>query len=1093
MPGTKREPTPYKQGSWADAVDMPQTSFNIPPQTHTNHPSQTHTNHPSQTHANHPSQTRANMPTGFAFPSQSAAIQPVHDQSQSHGSSYEDSLPEIPGYHIERKLAEGGMGAVYIVRQEGTGAVRAAKTIKAKAVDVEALERFRIEYESLGLINHPTVVRVHASGVHNKVPYLVMELVEGEELGDELTEAWDPYYAAEISERICRALEAIHETGIIHRDIKPQNIFICADDQPKIADFGLARVMQGEGLTKTGDILGTPAYMAPEQVVAVQSEITHQVDIWAAGVMLYQMIAGVLPYEQRNAVGIMSEIALGSYPRIEDRVPDVDRNLAAIISKAMARSQEMRYQTAADMADDLLMFIDGDTPEARQQRDHERYLKWTKRLLAFFVVFSAVLFGLIFQQVQVNHKRRGKESAGLLSEKVRKQFEGWRGRFQSEASSDLDKFSKDLAKFKVQLKAELTSFDSEYSDVIEATESRRDLAQYAKDLGFVSKTLKGQSFKLTKELSQRPLLLSLLGDIHYFSAKASFEDGRIEAASKGYDQAWRCYIGCFGHESLTQAQNEEILKRTLYSFIKARESGFSFNASEGLAFFNMGDLAANSSSATFRDKLSALKSVIEEDPSLKKNSKKVKAAVSEALYSSFDHAFFIASKEGSRLDDGKKLGLHLDLALKVFQKWDTPVTRSYVQLEARAAPLFIKIQALVARIDTARASLQSKKQEALSSYKRRDPSKRRDVDEFFFWAASDLKHLVEDTRALLDQVEQARLLSYSRKNKRKLLKLTEPYFGRESYIFLRWQSRSDYRRALKLGQTLHKTIIDDSELLEWRLAEDLLMNSNPGEDSLEEARERLKRSLRQLDRFVKKRSSKTAEELKAILESETKNEHPQYTFGKRKRFLPLRLYGYLIRVEMLLGNEGAAKQLLSELEGRVSGKTNFESIPSIDSKMADVQFSERIRIVPTIESVRPILSSMSLRDVDKAIRRFRKLAIEERRKSFAHSNVFLISLYLRKAKLTRDPTQRKALAAAIDFLKLERSLREYQSNPYPYEFYVEWIQGLMDLAGLYQSLNRENDARRILTLAKTVSAHREHSLIRGFNQDISNRLRKLAR
>lgn len=576
MPSTKREPTPYKQGSWADAVEMPQTAFNMP----------------SQTHANPPSQTRANMPTGFGFPSQHSPIQPVNEQSHSHGSSYEDSLPEIPGYTIERKLAEGGMGAVYIVRQDGTGAVRAAKTIKAKSVDVEALERFRIEYESLGLINHPNVVRVHASGVHNKVPYLVMELVEGEELGDEMTEAWDPYYSAEITERICRALEAIHEKGIIHRDIKPQNIFICADDQPKIADFGLARVMQGEGLTKTGDILGTPAYMAPEQVVAVQSVITHQVDIWAVGVMLYQMISGVLPYEQRNAVGIMSEIALGSYPRIEDRVPDVDRNLAAIISKAMARSQEMRYQTAADMADDLLLFINGDTPEARQQRDHERYLKWTKRLLVFFVVFSAILFALIIQQRKRIHIRDGQALVQGLTKGSETQLEDWAKQFKSNENVDLEAFSKELAKVDVQFKADLASFDRQFNDVTETMNSRSELNRFGADLNDIRGVLRGAAVKDLKRLKGRPELLGLLGNICYVSGRAKFNEKLVESGSKEFQRAWEFYIQTLPEKRLLKRKNEWLLKRALCCFVLARQYSVPFKGSEGLAFFNMGDLGA---------------------------------------------------------------------------------------------------------------------------------------------------------------------------------------------------------------------------------------------------------------------------------------------------------------------------------------------------------------------------------------------------------------------------------------------------------------------------------------------------------------------
>lgn len=1086
MPGTKREPTPYKQGSWADAVDMPQTSFN------------------------HPSQTHAQMPTGFGFPSQSAPIQPVVDHSQSHSSSYEDQLPEIPGYRIERKLAEGGMGAVYIVRQEGTGAVRAAKTIKAKNVDVEALERFRIEYESLGLINHPNVVRVHASGVHNKVPFLVMELVEGEELGDELTEAWDPYYAAEISERILRALEAIHEHDIIHRDIKPQNIFLCEDDQPKIADFGLARVMQGEGLTKTGDILGTPAYMAPEQVVAVQSEITHQVDIWAVGVMLYQMIAGVLPYEQRNAVGIMSEIALGSYPRIEDRVPDVDRNLAAIISKAMARSQEMRYQSAADMADDLLLFIDGDTPEARQQRDQERYLKWAKRLLIFFVLFASILFGLILLQQRKNHIRDGQKMATELNINAEKHIEKWAGQFAKNESLDFEVFSKSLAKVEIQYKSDVAGFDRQFKDVIEAKDAREQSNQFGEDLEDIRRVLKNKELENLGRLKGRSQLLGLLGNICYLTARSNFNNNRVEAGAKQFQKAWEFYCQTLPGTRLLKKQNQWLLKRALISFVMARQYGVPFKVSEGLAFFNMGDLGTiiegPKDAGSFRAKLAVLLDLIERDPVFQKKPGEAKKAVSAGLYECFEYAFSLANKGlalGAESDNAWGLGDDFTSVLTQFKEWKTPILKPSEQLEARAAPIFIEIDKLAKNIVS---QGDSRAQERARSMSLPRFNKLRQFD-FFFWSSGDLDRLDSDIRKLLSKIEFVRLLSFSERSQARLRMITRAFYQRECHIYLRWDFRETFLEAIRIGHEVHQTSLKGFEQIEWRIAEDSLMVANPSPSALKSARQRLKNSITQLETFLKAEAceEKTEEEMDAFLKPTKKvKDRELETMRRRKRFLLTRQFAYLIRVEMLLGREDRARDVLelkNTLEKRIAQFAEEKRIAQAREKKSGGQslsmlatvfkMSEQTISLPIIEMIRPKLKTMTIEELDETIERVKTLMTKD--KGFQHSLAFLISVYLQKALKLEDPEKRSLFASSINTLELERALGTYQSSLFPYEFYVEWIQGLLDLAELYQCFDKVLDAKRALDTAKKITDNRGHRYILELNRLVKNRLEKLRR
>jgi len=284
--------------------------------------------------------------------SQSWGDRRSEELQQSFLLSAESGGPRFPGYIVEEKIGEGGMGSVYRVQQEGTNALRALKTIRLDAMNAEVIERFKIELEALGQFTHPGIVRVHSTGVQGRMPFLVMELVDGIDLEREIGEPWEPDRAAELVARILDILQAVHERGIVHRDLKPENIFLCAGDQPKLSDFGLARVKEGHGLTRTGDMIGTPAYMAPEQIIGAKS-IDHRVDLWAAGIILYRLLSGCFPYEQTTTMGVLTEISLGQLVPLRRRLPDVPPALEAVVRRATQHKPGERFPDAAAMAAEL--------------------------------------------------------------------------------------------------------------------------------------------------------------------------------------------------------------------------------------------------------------------------------------------------------------------------------------------------------------------------------------------------------------------------------------------------------------------------------------------------------------------------------------------------------------------------------------------------------------------------------------------------------------------------------------------------------------------------------------------------------------------
>ncbi len=272
-------------------------------------------------------------------------------------------------------IGEGGMGAVYRVRHVETGAAHALKVIKpgfGGVIDAEDLARFRREAEVLAeLGGHPNVVAVHASGVEDidgrPVPFTVMDLVDGESLarrfGDRLA---PPADAVRLAIAIAGALEHAHARGIVHRDLKPENVVVGADGRPRVLDFGLAMIEAATRISRTGDVVGTPAFMAPEQIHPTEeTPMGPAVDVYGLGAILYALLTGRPPFRGADAIATLTLVLEVAPERLRAIVPELDEALEAIVLKALEKDPRDRYASAAALREDLERWARGDPVAAR--------------------------------------------------------------------------------------------------------------------------------------------------------------------------------------------------------------------------------------------------------------------------------------------------------------------------------------------------------------------------------------------------------------------------------------------------------------------------------------------------------------------------------------------------------------------------------------------------------------------------------------------------------------------------------------------------------------------------------------------------------
>ena len=249
----------------------------------------------------------------------------------------------LTGLEVLELLGQGGMGAVYKARQPALDRIVALKVLPPQAATKPGFaDRFRREAQALARLSHANIVAVHESGAAGGLPYLVMEYVDGVTLRKVLQERrLRPPEALAVVPQICEALQYAHNQGIVHRDIKPENILVDKEGRVKIADFGIAKILDrpagATGLTAAKDVVGTPHYMAPEQIEH-PSQVDHRADIYSLGVVFYEMLTGELP---------LGRFALPS------RKVQVDVRLDEVVLRALEKNPERRYQQARELKTDV--------------------------------------------------------------------------------------------------------------------------------------------------------------------------------------------------------------------------------------------------------------------------------------------------------------------------------------------------------------------------------------------------------------------------------------------------------------------------------------------------------------------------------------------------------------------------------------------------------------------------------------------------------------------------------------------------------------------------------------------------------------------
>ena len=257
-------------------------------------------------------------------------------------------------YRLEQKLGSGGMSTVYLARDETLERWVAAKVLHREISDQpDQIERFRREARAVAQVSHPNVVAVIDAGEDGGRPYIVFEYCDGETLRQRidrmgklpLDEA--AAYAIEVG----RGLQAAHARMLVHRDVKSQNVLIDSEGRAKVTDFGIARSLESDGLTKTGRVLGTTDYVSPEQ--AMGHEVDARSDIYSLGVLLYEMLTGQVPFQAENLVGVAMKHVNERMPDVQRGRPEVSSALAAVVERATEKKPERRYPDMAAMLVDL--------------------------------------------------------------------------------------------------------------------------------------------------------------------------------------------------------------------------------------------------------------------------------------------------------------------------------------------------------------------------------------------------------------------------------------------------------------------------------------------------------------------------------------------------------------------------------------------------------------------------------------------------------------------------------------------------------------------------------------------------------------------
>ena len=393
--------------------------------------------------------------------------------------------PDVPGFEIEKELGRGGMGVVYQARQKGLDRTVALKMILGSDfASPEQRLRFQIEAENAARVQHPGIVQIYAFGTHEGHPYLALEYVDGGSLDKVLAkEPLRPRVAADLVARLADAIHAAHTAGIIPRDLKPANVppargaAAAPPLGPKVTDFGLAKQFNtGQGLTATGEIVGTPCYMAPEQANGTPARsatgpggsggVGPPVDIYALGAILYECLTGRPPFRAATSLDTILQV-IHDEPVPPTRLqPTTPRDLETICLKCLRKNPSKRYATAADLAGDLQDWLAHKPITARPVGRLERTLKWCRRYpavaasLVVATVAAIVASGLACWAVEAEQLARSNEVHAQAAAKAERQARelAQQAQARAEQSAAMEKTAREQAERERQYAQAIADF-----------------------------------------------------------------------------------------------------------------------------------------------------------------------------------------------------------------------------------------------------------------------------------------------------------------------------------------------------------------------------------------------------------------------------------------------------------------------------------------------------------------------------------------------------------------------------------------------------------------------------------------------------------
>jgi WD40 repeat protein len=367
-------------------------------------------------------------------------------------------LPTFPDHEVLEVLGKGGMGVVYRARHRALGRLVAIKVLRGDGpASGEERERFLREARATAQLNHPNLVQLYEVGETAAGPYFVMELVEGGTLAARLAGApLAARAAAELVLALAEAVQHAHERGIVHRDLKPANVLLgpakpqaaeegrfpssaaCGLAGPKIADFGLAKWLEsGQGLTETDALLGTPSYMAPEQAAGRNREVGPAADVYALGAVLYECLTGRPPFLGATALDTAVQVVNDEPVAPRSLNPRLPVDLETVCLKCLYKAPARRYASAAELANDLRRFLDGQPVRARPTGALERAWKWARRrpaaatLVAVSLAAAAALLlvGLVYDARLVRKTEEAKRLEGqarrALADAEENRYRAW--------------------------------------------------------------------------------------------------------------------------------------------------------------------------------------------------------------------------------------------------------------------------------------------------------------------------------------------------------------------------------------------------------------------------------------------------------------------------------------------------------------------------------------------------------------------------------------------------------------------------------------------------------------------------------------------